>query len=287
LHAERRLLFPLAGLLLSLLLPAARAAAQTDYYNTDRGRPVQIEDAYATERYAFELKLAPVRLERANGGAYTWELEPELSYGILPRTHVEVGVPIVHRDAGSVQHGGLAGIDLSIFHNLNVETQSLPAFALRGDLRAPLGALAPDHPYGSFAGIATRTFRALRVHANAQYTLGPKPSSAAALSSMSAAVDVDENAAELSRWLAGFAVDKTLPLRSVLFTGELYARQPIIAQQDVEYTVGTGLRYQWSTLFAIDAGVGRRFTGENRAWFVTFGTAYMFGMARLMPGGAR
>jgi hypothetical protein len=35
-------------------------AAQTDYYNTDAGRPITVEDAYATERYAFELQLAPV-----------------------------------------------------------------------------------------------------------------------------------------------------------------------------------------------------------------------------------
>ena len=61
------------GALVSLGGFATRADAQTDYYNTDRGRPVQIEDAYPTERYAFELKLAPVRLERARGGLYRWE----------------------------------------------------------------------------------------------------------------------------------------------------------------------------------------------------------------------
>src|SRR5512140_3825079 len=36
-------------------LAARPLAAQTDYYTTDRGRPLQIEDAYATERHAFEL----------------------------------------------------------------------------------------------------------------------------------------------------------------------------------------------------------------------------------------
>ncbi|MEO5902894.1 MAG: hypothetical protein ABIQ55_02665, partial [Gemmatimonadaceae bacterium] len=56
-----------AGVLLSMFFSASlasRVSAQTDYYNTDTGRPIQIEDAYATERYAFEMKLAPVRLER-------------------------------------------------------------------------------------------------------------------------------------------------------------------------------------------------------------------------------
>src|SRR5215213_2714705 len=49
---------------LAVLVRGAPAGAQTDYYNTDEGRPVRVEDAYPTERYAFELQLAPVRLER-------------------------------------------------------------------------------------------------------------------------------------------------------------------------------------------------------------------------------
>ena len=272
----------------SLGVPAARAAAQTDYYNTDRGRPTQIEDAYATERYAFELKLAPVRLERARGGVYSWEVEPEIAYGILPRTQLEVGVPIAYADMGSERRAGLAGLDLSALYNVNTETLTLPALGARVDLLVPVGNLAPDRAYGSFTGIATRTFSALRLHANAQYTLGPAQGVVSSPSSVGgAAVNVGESAAEVSRWLAGIAVDKTLPLRSVLFSGEVYARQPIISARDVEYVVGTGVRYQWSTLLAVDAGVGRRLTGESRAWYVTFGTAYAFGMASLMPGGAR
>jgi hypothetical protein len=65
----RRALVP--GLTL-LFGAAAPLAAQTDYYNTDAGRPVLIEDAYPTERYAFELQLAPLRLERVSGGVYNW-----------------------------------------------------------------------------------------------------------------------------------------------------------------------------------------------------------------------
>lgn len=53
--------FPVLIASVAFLLGSSRLAAQTDYYNTDAGRPVQVEDAYATERYAFEMKLAPVR----------------------------------------------------------------------------------------------------------------------------------------------------------------------------------------------------------------------------------
>src|SRR5215213_7417354 len=63
-------------------LAAVPAAAQTDYYNIDSGRPVRIEDAYPVERYAFEAQVAPLRMERRDDGAYHWEFEPELGYGI-------------------------------------------------------------------------------------------------------------------------------------------------------------------------------------------------------------
>jgi hypothetical protein len=72
----------LSGLLLALApAPAALAfappaQAQTDYYNTDAGRPLRIEDAYTTERYAFELQLAPMRIDRTRGGEYSWSMEP-------------------------------------------------------------------------------------------------------------------------------------------------------------------------------------------------------------------
>ncbi len=261
---------------------AAQLSAQTDYYNTDRGRPVQIEDAYATERYAFELKLAPVRLERSRGGVYNWGIEPEIAYGFLPRTHLEIGVPLAYTDLGGAgQQSGVAGIDFSIMHNLNVETQTLPALGLRADVLAPVGGLAPDRAYTSLTGMATRTYSWMRFHVNGQYTFGAAPSVAAGGSGIGA------GALEQSRWLAGVAADKTFPLRSTLLTGELFARQPILSSEPVEYTAGAGIRYQWNPRLALDAGIGRRLTGDNRAWYVTFGSAYAFALPLFMPGAGR
>ncbi|HEU0076252.1 MAG TPA: hypothetical protein VFQ76_01310, partial [Longimicrobiaceae bacterium] len=84
----------LAGAAAALCALAGPLGAQTDYYNTDKGRPVRVEDALPVERHAFELQLAPLRLERASGGVYSWELAPEIAYGILPRTQLEVGFPL-------------------------------------------------------------------------------------------------------------------------------------------------------------------------------------------------
>ena len=105
---SRAMLATSCALALALLVPAA-AHGQTDYYNTDRGRPVQVEDAYVTERHAFELKLAPVRLERTNGGAYNWGLEPEIALGILPRTQVELGVLLASWSRAAYDAAGSLG----------------------------------------------------------------------------------------------------------------------------------------------------------------------------------
>ena len=258
------------------MLPTATAHAQTEYYNTDRNRPLQIEDAYVTELHAVELKLSSLRLERDSGGVYSWGLEPEIAWGFLPRTQLEIGAPLVFREFGSQHQSGLAGLDISVMHNLNVETRTWPALALRADLLVPVGGLAPPRAYPSLTGIATRTYHWARVHLNGQYTIGDEiPATSAA-----AVGAVNFGTPELSRWLAGIAIDQTFPLQSVLFGGEFFARQPLVAGESVEYNVGAGVRYQLSPTLALDGGIGVRTNGDATGWFITFGSAYSFGLVR-------
>lgn len=266
-----RILAATAAVLASAVVLAPPAAAQTDYYNTDKGRPVTIEDAYPVERYAFELQLAPVRLERESGGVYHWEIAPELAYGILPRTQLEVGFPLSFVDAGG-EGGteGLAGIEIAALHNLNVETRTLPALAVAAEVLLPVGGLAPDRAYTSLKGIATRTFSWARFHVNGQYTLG------------SGAEEGDE-VGEASRWMAGIAVDRTLPLRSLLMTADVFAEQPLVDDEELAWTAEAGFRYQTSPQFNIDFGVGRRFAGGERGWSFTFGAAHAFAVRSLLP----
>lgn len=252
-------------------MAASALAAQTDYYNTDSGRPVRIEDAYPVERYAFELQVAPLRLERSDGGVYTGTFEPELAYGILPRTNVEIGFPlVVSGGADRERTTGLGGVELSVFHNLNVETAGLPAFGIAADVLLPVGGFAPDQAYPSVKAIATRTFRFSRVHLNAQYTFGSTPEQA-------------KNVGEVSRWMAGAAVDKTFPLRAMLLIGDVYVEQPLHEGDDPRWTVEAGTRYQLDPFFALDAGIGRRLTGEDRGWFFTVGAARAFAVRSLFP----
>lgn len=262
-----------SSLLLSTIPPLA---AQTDYYNTDTNRPVRIEDAYSTERYAFELKVAPLRVERESGGVYHWGIDPEIAYGILPRTHVEVGFPFSVIDAGDAgRRSGLAGIELSALHTLNVETGTLPAFGIRGDLVLPIGGLASDRAHPAITGIVTRTFRWARFHVNGQYTFG------GADGSDDGADPLDVAGGEVSRWLAGLAVDRVFPLSSLLAIADVYVSEPLNGGP-VEWNTGIGVRYQVNPYLAVDVGVGRRLTG-NPSWHFTFGSAYAFALRPLIP----
>jgi hypothetical protein len=257
----------------ALVVFAGPGAAQKDYYNLDKNRPVRIEDAYATERYALELKVAPLRLERERGGVYHWGFDPEIAYGILPRTSVEVGFPLAIVDGGeSGRSAGLAGIELSAFHNLNIETRTLPALGLRGDVLLPVGNLSGDGVYPSISGLATRTWRWARTHVNAQYTFVSGP---------------DEEVGEevphgASRWLAGVAIDRAFPLDAYLLVADVYAQQPLHSEDPIEWHAGAGIRYQVNPFLAVDAGVGRRLTGDP-SWYFTFGSAYHMGIRALMP----
>ncbi|HKG95420.1 MAG TPA: hypothetical protein VKA84_26100, partial [Gemmatimonadaceae bacterium] len=157
-------LLPLAAAMI-----VAPAAAQTDYYNTDAGRPVRVEDASVIERYAFDLEPFPVAMQRTSTNVYRYKVEPHVGYGVLPMTQIELGAPLVVIDRGARRQAALAGLEVAAMHGFNIESRRLPAFAIDVDVLAPVGGLAPARPRVSVKGIATRTYRPARVHLNAEY----------------------------------------------------------------------------------------------------------------------
>ena len=253
---------------LSLSVPATVAHAQTDYYNTDAGRPIRVEDAYAIERRAIELQIAPLRLERIRTKPYAWGVEPEVAFGLLPRTQVEVGFPLVHAEGGRSRMTTLAGIDISALHNLNVETR-LPALALVADLILPVGGSGPSRAVPSLKAIATKTFPQLRIHVNAQRSFVETPAAAGA--------GVPAHG-EQARWMAGVAVDRPFPLSALLLTAELVTSAPVERTSPRRLDAAGGMRYQWSPRVAFDAGGGYRLRGHDQGWFLTTGAAVAVGL---------
>jgi hypothetical protein len=243
------------------LLPSA-VAAQTDYYNTDKGRPLRTEDAYPVERRAFELQAAPLRIARGAQGAYRWTIEPEIALGILPRTHIEVGIPFSIVDAGGTASSGVDALHFSVLHNLNAETTTVPALAIGVSAALPTGRDAGAGAQLTVKGIATRTLTWARVHVNGEYSPGGEQM---------------DDAHPDERWAASLAVDHTFPLRSLLIGAEVVTSQLARDDAEADYAVAAGLRYQLSPRWVMDAGIGRQWTGE-RSWSATFGAAYAFGL---------
>ena len=261
----------MAVVVVLMLSAASTLDAQTDFYNTSLGRPIRMEDAVPVEYRAVELNLAPVRLDFMSQDTRFWSLHPEATIGILPRTQLQLAMPLAYVDAPETSTRGVAGLDVSVMHAFNMET-SIPALAVAGDISLPVGPLGGTATYGTVKGIVTRTLPWARFHGNAQFTAGPSTSSD------DPATSTANDGRDMSRWLAGIAVDKTFALHSLLVTAESFAEQPINSGSSVAWTAGAGLRYQLDPRWTMDAGIGRRFSGDNRAWYVTLGSAYSLGL---------
>ena len=266
------------ALIAAMAFVPAAAFAQTDYFNTDRGRPLQVQDAIPIERYAFELQAAPLRWTRSPNAHVTWSIEPELAYGILPRTQLEIGLPVFFTEGQpGVPGSGVGALHVSMLHALNIETLGMPAVALTAVASIPAGSLGPRRGYFTAGAVATRTVSLGRVHLNADATLGD-------------AIAADDSRAntpgvhDLSRWSSGVAVDHALPLRSMLVGGEILVRQPLVEGTDLQWQAATGVRWQLDPYWALDAGLGRSF-GDEPEWSLTFGAARSFGILKLFPLG--
>jgi hypothetical protein len=242
--------------------------AQTDWYNTDRGRPLRTEDALVMERHAFEFHVAPLTFSRT-GGVSRWEVEPELSWGVLPRTQLEIGVPLLSEAtlAGGANVAA-RGVHVAVLHALNAETLLFPGLAVGVDATLPAGGRRAEHTHGSVLLVATRTARLGRAHLNFAQHIGPR----------------DDLRAERPRWRAGMALDRPIPLRTMLVGAEVYAQEPL-AGGEVRWTTGAGVRWQMAPRMAVDGGAARILSGPERGWAFTFGHAIEFGLPFLQPTG--
>jgi len=143
--------------------------AQTEYYNTDGGRPLRVEDATPTARYALDLHFPTARVERFDSGVSRLRVEPAFAYGILPRTAVELRAAFVYREPAATPRAGMSGLGLGITHALNTETTWVPAVALGGEVYAPAGSARTGGPAYSVRTHVTRSWTFGRLHANATY----------------------------------------------------------------------------------------------------------------------
>jgi hypothetical protein len=129
---SRRIRKPSTPILAVVALTAlsSPSAARTGYYHLDASRPIRVEDASVVERFMLEIEAPSIRAERTTDGVYRYRSEPHVSYGILPRTQIEIGAPMEYRDTPNDRQGGIVGISLAGMHSFNNESRLVPALAL-------------------------------------------------------------------------------------------------------------------------------------------------------------
>lgn len=257
---------------LRLAVSTGPLAAQVDYRNLDRERPVATEDAYPVERHAFEL-LIPIQTEQESGGDRVHLIPLEIEYGILDNTQIGMGMPLGAFDAtGSDTEWGIAGLNAFGLYNFNTEGPALPALSLAANLGLPVGSLAGEDARFSLRAIATRSWGLTRIHANAVWSFGSE----------------DEPGVEVApRWSYSVAVDRTLFRQSLMLIGEVLTQRSV-RDAPVEVNAAVGARYQLSPTLVLDAGLARRLRSEaGPDYDLTIGLSHAFGLSWFLPGRAR
>src|SRR2546423_5993008 len=158
--------------LYALCLAAATAGAlraQTDYRNLDAGRPLRVEDALVTPRWALDLQLPSARVERF-ASVDRWRLDPKATFGVAPFTEIELRLPVLYvvpRAPNGARSAGLAGVAVGAVHAFTLETPRVPGIAIGSEVLLPAGGLAAPRTSYALKVIATKTLPLLRVHLNA------------------------------------------------------------------------------------------------------------------------
>jgi hypothetical protein len=269
------------------------AIAQSEYRNIESGRPVRISDASPAERHSLDLDLTTARVDRLSFGRYRLQVEPRVSYGIFPRADISLRTLAFYREPSAIPRGTVAGFGIGGEYLVKMESLRSPAIALAGEVWVPTGPNA-SRPAYSLKGLLTRSFTPGRIHLNASYgTFAIKiPGSASTL--VPPVVDgpcmVSPSSEGLKprlfcsvaalrpgintgvHWLAGIAADHTLPLKSIIIVGDVFAERYNGIGRPTDWTAEFGGRTQISPRFVADLSVGRHFHGVSTSTFVTFGT---------------
>jgi hypothetical protein len=242
------------------------ALSQTPYSHTAAGRPMRLEDAVSIERRAFDLFFSGAGIAFGGGEEY-WAASPGFAWGLLPRTQVDLMVPLT----GATSDGRLnAAVDVSVLHALNVESASRPALGIRAAVLVPLANADHVRARPSLKAMVTRTYGWGRLHLNHQYTFGE---------SLTALVPPRV----MTRWNTGVAMDRAFPLTGLLVGAEAYASRSIHRGASVRWNAGLGARYQVTTYTTLEAGVTTQLI-DDPTWGFTVGVSRRTGVGSILPG---
>ena len=251
-------------LLILVFFWVSSLSAQVDFRNSDRGRPILIEDAYPIEFLAFELQ-GGIQYERREGGNGS-SFRPEFRFGGYK--NLQAGVEAGYNSLWNEKsRSGISDTFVHLLYNFNQEGLEIPALSIRLDGGIPTGGLGTDNTNASAALLATKSFRELRLHSNLSYTLGPTA--------------LEGEGVELSRYFYGLGIDYSWPLKFIIVMGDIVLIRPIDNQKS-ELLLELGTRVQIHPKWVLDAGIGTGALREEGSDVIaTVGLTYIFGVRRI------
>lgn len=290
---------------IAIWITANSAAAQAEYRNLEPGRPTRVSDATPTERYALDLDLTTVRVDKLSLGRYRLQVEPRVSYGMLPRMDISLRAIAFYREPSAVPRSTVAGVGIGSEYLVKMESLRAPAIGFAGEMFLPTGPNASRAAY-SVKALLSRAYSFGRVHLNGSYgTFSVKipvpppgapplippvidaPCTISPLETVSVRVSClapfapsgGASSAVLkpgtntnTRWLVALGADKAFALKSLLIVADVFVERFEGVGRPADWTGELGVRKQVTPSLVADLGLGRHFRGISPSWFATFGT---------------
>jgi hypothetical protein len=227
---------------LAVLVPAGRAA---DHLNLEEGLPVQIEDAYAIGFMGREFQ-SLARYEHAEDGSDTITFRPILEVGVWRNTQVAVESDLI---AGSGDRTGSGNVAVHGLYNFNTETLTWPALAIKGGLEFPTGKSA-EGVDTTIKFIATKTISKNldcldRIHLNAAWMHN----------------DQSQEDERDDHYLLGLGYSRRIDADAILVADYIFEQE---REEDVDmHLIELGVRYQYTPLTVLAAGIGTGVAGDS------------------------
>lgn len=235
-----------AAVVLVVLLPDALLAL--DHDNLDPNRPIGMEDAYAIAKGEIGAE-GGVRFNDRREGRTRVTFQPQIIYGAFANTQIEIQGDLMTEPNTLVGANKSGDLHLGVLYNLNTETITLPAFAVRVETDLPTGVNSRGVDT-QMTGILTRSFGRLRAHLNAGYTILGSPQGQERPGAYRAVAAISYPLGYPTSFLDTLIVS-------------VYTRQSDLRGQRNNTGVEIGLRHQLTSRIVLDGGLGTEWYGPS------------------------
>lgn len=213
-------------------------SSAADHVNLEEGLPVEIADTIPIHYRNTELQ-GLARWTHTREGEEKFSLEPRLEYGIWYNAQASVSFPYEFGEA--VDENEFKDIDLELFYNFNQETLVLPAVALAGVVIFPVS----DEGEGVDTALKLLMSKTIggstlfhRVHLNAAWNQNDDA--------------LEDERDDFFKIVMGY--DRLLNARTQLVLDYVWEQEK--EDNKEANIIEAGLRYQFTPLTVIAAGVG-------------------------------